>query len=216
MGELKENIFEIGSPDVDIMTSKNLPTIQQVKERYDIDFNDYAVAMYHPVTTEVDSMEVSVKEYVDALIESGKKYVVIYPNNDLGSSIIIKQYKRLEGNKNFKVFPSLRFEYFLVLLKKSQFIIGNSSAGIREAPYYGIPTINIGSRQNNRVNSGKIINCDSLKENIIEGINKAENLELPPVEIFGKGNSDQLFLNTLSQEEFWEISKQKQFKDFSA
>ena len=61
------------------------------------------------------------------------------------------------------LFRSLRFEYFLSLLKNAEFIIGNSSAGIREAEVFGIPSINIGSRQANRSNSDNIINVDDVK-----------------------------------------------------
>ena len=67
------------------------------------------------------------------------------------------------------------FEYFLTLLEHSEFIIGNSSAGIREAPYYGIPTINIGSRQRNRAQLPSVINCDCLAGYIIEIIKNIEN-----------------------------------------
>ena len=55
--------------------------------------------------------------------ESKKKYIVTYPNNDLGSDIILKEIKKISSNDNFTVIPSLRFEYFLTLLKNSSFII---------------------------------------------------------------------------------------------
>ena len=85
-------------------------------------------------------------------------YIIIFPNNDLGSSEILKGYEKLKNNSRFKIFPSLRFEYFLTLLKNAQFIIGNSSAGIREAPYYNVPIINIGTRQKNRaIQTGRTI-----------------------------------------------------------
>ncbi len=66
----------------------------------------------------------------------------------------------------FEYFLPLRFEYFLTLLKKAQFIIGNSSAGVREAPYYGLPIINIGTRQQNRALNADIINVDYQVESI--------------------------------------------------
>ena len=75
-----------------------------------------------------------------------KKYVIIYPNNDLGSDIIINELSKIKKNTNFKIFKTMRLTYFLTLLKNSDFLIGNSSAGIREAPFYGVYSINIGSR----------------------------------------------------------------------
>ena len=166
MGEIENNVFIIGSPDVDVMISKNLPTMVEVKERYEINFEKYAIAMFHPVTTEIKKMEQYANQFTDALIESNLQYIVIHPNNDLGSTSILNSYSKLKSLENFKFFPSLRFEYFLVLLKNSQFIIGNSSAGIREAPYYGLPTVNIGTRQQNRSLNNNIINKYNGKNEI--------------------------------------------------
>lgn len=213
MGEIEANIFIIGSPDVDVMLSKNLPTIDIVKKRYQIPFNDYAVVLFHPITTEVEFMSGYAKQFVDALLERPLNYVVIYPNNDMGSNLILMEYERLKNLDNIRIFPSVRFEYFLVLLKYSKFIIGNSSAGIREAPYYGLPTINIGTRQQNRAVHKDIINCSYSVQEIIQSIDKALNSNLEKIDLFGKGNSDLLFLECLKQEGFWGISKQKLFKD---
>jgi len=213
MGELEASIFTIGSPDVDIMFSNKLPALTEVKRYYQIDYDTYAVAMYHPVTTEIDTIETKANQFVEALIESGRNYVVIYPNNDLGSKHILKAYKKLQDNTRFKVFPSIRFEYFLTLLKKSKFIIGNSSAGVREAPYYGIPTINIGNRQLNRASSSKIINVPSDKNHILEALNNLSYSTEISNETFGNGNSAQLFLDSLESSNVWSINHQKQFKD---
>ena len=213
MGELPESIYSIGSPDVDIMFSKNLPSLEVVKEYYNIRFDDYAVAMFHPVTTEHDQMERYAKQFVEALVESKKNYVVIFPNNDLGSKIILEAYQTLKSHSNFRIFPSIRFEYFLTLLKKSQFIIGNSSAGVREAPYYGIPTINVGTRQANRVLLGSIINTSYNSKDILAAINTKKEVAIEKTEIFGKGNSAEAFLKTLLMEDVWKTNHQKQFMD---
>ena len=168
MGEIESSIYIIGSPDIDVMFSDELPSLERVKDYYQIPFENYAIVMFHPVTTEVQEMTKYVDNFVTALVNDHHNYVVIYPNNDLGSQCIINEYQKLRDNKRFRVFPSLRFEYFLTLLKNSQFIIGNSSAGIREAPYYGIPIINIGTRQHNRAIHADIINVDYSVKSIIE------------------------------------------------
>jgi UDP-N-acetylglucosamine 2-epimerase (hydrolysing) len=216
MGEMDSSIYEIGSPDVDVMFSASLPSFEEVSHYYDIPFSNYGIAMFHPVTTEEALMENAAKDFTKALLDSGHNYVVIYPNNDLGSHHILKAYESLNGHKNFRVFPSLRFEYFLRLLKSSQFIIGNSSAGIREAPYYGIPSINIGSRQQNRALNQEIVNV-SYEYNEILAVLKSNNIDrkYAPVNLFGAGRSDELFLKSLSEERFWNTNNQKVFKDLS-
>ena len=92
------------------------------------------------------------------MTKSLKNYVVIFPNNDTFSKIILSFIKKLKFFKNIKILPSLRFEFYLTLLKNSNFIIGNSSSGIREAPVYGVQTINLGERQKNRTDNNSIIN----------------------------------------------------------
>ena len=214
MGELDESIFTIGSPDVDIMFSDSLPDLEKAKEYYEITFDKYAVVMFHPVTTEAKYIEKYATDFVEVLLADTHNYVVVFPNNDLGSNAIIKAYEKLKNNSRFRIFPSLRFEYFLTLLKKSQFIIGNSSAGIREAPYYGLPIINIGTRQQNRSLHADIINVDYAKESIAEALQIIDAHEiLPSKSDYGTGNSAQLFLNSLLNTDIWQLNHQKQFKD---
>lgn len=215
MGEIASSIFTIGSPDIDIMFSNNLPNLLTVKKYYDIDFEKYAIVMFHPVTTEVNQMKYYAETFVKSLLEDNHNYVVIYPNNDLGSQFIIEEYQKLKNNSRFRIFPSLRFESFLTLLKNSQFIIGNSSAGIREAPYYGIPIINIGTRQQNRAVHADIINVDYSQKKITKALllinsHKVQNSNND----FGQGNSAQLFLYSLQNKNIWQINHQKQFRDF--
>lgn len=214
MGEIKSSIFTIGSPDIDIMFSNDLPSIQTAKEYYQIDFEDFAIVMFHPVTTEVNEMKQYTDNFITALQNDHHNYIVIFPNNDLGSQYIIDQYKILKDNPRFRIFPSLRFEYFLTLLKNAKFIIGNSSAGIREAPYYGIPIINIGTRQQNRALHADIINVDYTTISISNALQSIQNHKIQKTNIdFGNGNSAELFLNSLNSHQIWQINHQKQFSD---
>lgn len=213
MGESKDTIFIIGSPDIDIMMSDKLPSLSKVKEHYKILFNTYSIFCYHPITTELDRLEVDIKNTVSALLESNKKYVVIYPNNDPGSDVILNAILTLQGNKNFRILPSMRFEYFLTLLKNCEFIIGNSSSGIREAGIYGVPAINIGMRQMNRSKNKSIINVPPDKNKILNGIQSTEGKFFEKTFEFGDGNSTEMFFGTLKRGDIWKIPHQKQFVD---
>lgn len=217
MGELESSIHIIGSPDLDLMNPKTLPTLDFVKDYYEIPFDEYAIAMYHPVTTEYESIKDYIKNFVDALIKSEKNYVLIYPNNDLGTQEILEEYKRLEDKERFKTYPSLRFEYFLTLLKEAKFLIGNSSAGVREAPYYQVPTVDVGTRQNNRSQAKTITNVSHEVSEILEAILDSGNQEHHEIDFseFGLGNSDQIFLDLLLSDQLWIVDCQKQFQDLS-
>jgi UDP-N-acetylglucosamine 2-epimerase (hydrolysing) len=215
LGESDSNVFVIGSPDIDIMLSEDLPSLTKVKDRYDIDFNNYAICIYHPVTTELDELKKNIKEVVLAIEESKENFVIIYPNNDEGSNIILNEYDKLSYFSNVKIFPSIRFEYFLKLLKESKFIMGNSSSGIREAEVYAVPTINIGTRQDNRSFNKEIINVSENKFEILRAIEKVKSKKITSNFNFGKGESAKKFFDILSKNHIWRISPQKTFIDIN-
>lgn len=213
LGEPDDRIYVIGSPDIDLMNSNNLPSIADVKMRYKIDFSSYGIMIVHPVTTETEFLETHISELIEAVKLSNRNYVVIYPNNDPGNDIIIREYKASLSSEKFRVFPSMRFEYFLSLLKNANFIIGNSSAGIREAPHYGIPTIDIGSRQRNRGRSTTIIHSPFERSSILKSLDAIDDIPSVKGSSFGTGNSAELFMETLNDQAFWSSDMQKIFVD---
>lgn len=217
MGENSNSIYIIGSPDLDTMKSKSLPNINEVKKRYNIDFNEYGILLFHPVTTELSKLKTQVKKLCNSVKKIKKNFIVIYPNNDSGAKIILDEYSKLiKDNKNFKIYPSMRFEYFLTLLKHCKLIIGNSSAAVKEAPFYGVRTINIGSRQFKRSKSKSIINIGfdqkKITDNLIKNFNK--NIKITKSKEFGDGNASKKFIKIINKKNFFETNKQKIFKDF--
>ena len=114
-------------------------------------------------------------------------------------------------SKRHKIFKSIRFEYLVSLLKHSRFIIGNSSAGIYEAPIFGVPTINIGNRQNRRLKTRAIkdVEIDDLNSDKVESfINKYKKINK---RYYGKGNADKKFFKQIKKNKLWKISRQKYF-----
>lgn len=219
MGERKETIFVIGSPDIDIMNSPHLPDWPEVKRRYGVPFDDFALLIFHPMTTDLDNFPSATNQLLEAVLESDMNYAVIYPNNDPGSDVIFRAYEKIANHPRFALYPSLRFEYFLTMLKNARFMIGNSSAGIREAPYYGVPAINIGDRQNGRIKSDKVKSvwhCQCNKSDILDLIKiiSGSPERYQPVQPFGVGGSDNKFLEILSDpDKIWRTKPQKRFFD---
>lgn len=214
LGERSKNIYVIGSPDVDIILGKNLPSINDTKKRYNIIFKKYAILILHPVTTAVEKIKNELKVLYEVLVETKFNYIVLYPNNDSGSELIFDFIKKkLSKLKNFRILPSMRFENYLTLLKNSYFIIGNSSSGIMEAPYYGVATLNLGTRQFNRANLKSIYNLEYKKHQISKKIEyfSKKKIILKKIFYFGNGNSHLKFCRILDQKNFWLIDKQKVF-----
>ena len=213
MGESIESIHVIGSPELDIHYSDSGLNLDEVKSRYEIKFKEYGICIFHPVTTEIEKIKLQSKTLFNALKKSDKNFVVILPNNDPGSDLINKEIENLNINQ-FRIIPSMRFRYFSELLKHSSLIIGNSSLGVREAPFLGITSINIGTRQNNRALSKSVKHSFGLKTSeIVELINKNWNKRYKPHNGFGDGNSREKFINFLKNDKIWSKNTQKVFEE---
>ena len=133
-------------PELDAHKEENKALLEEVMVRYEIASTGRGIAIFHPVTTEQDSIAQQAKTLFDALDKTGKYYVVIMPNNDPGVKAIKKELDRLDKSR-FRILPSMRFKYFSCLLQNANILIGNSSTGVREAPFLGVPSVDIGTRQ---------------------------------------------------------------------
>jgi UDP-N-acetylglucosamine 2-epimerase (hydrolysing) len=215
LGEDPNAVYVIGSPDIDIMNSPDLPSLADVKAHYEIDFDQYGILAFHPVTTSLGSLQHEVRELREALLASGENWVAIYPNNDEGSSVILADYEAsFKDHPRVRMFPSLRFEATLVLLRHARVVVGNSSMGIREAPFYGTPTVNIGTRQDGRTQNPQIINVAAERDQVLQAIALATSRSaLRPVREWGQGDSDKRFRRLLERASLWQTPVQKIFRD---
>jgi len=212
MGENPETVYVIGSPDIDVMLSDQLPPLAEVRRRYEVVYDDYSILLYHPVVSELSTLKRNFGSVLRALKRSNRSFVVIYPNNDSGSDLIMKELESVRQDPRFRLIPSMRFEYFLTLLKHARTIVGNSSSGIHEAPVYGVPTINIGTRQLNRFHYASITNVPEDEERVLKAVRGA-NRSAPPSFHFGHGDSAKRFIQHLLAPELWRTCRQKQFRD---
>lgn len=211
LGERPDSVWLIGSPEVDIMLSDSLPSLESIKQYYEIPFDEYSILAFHPVTTELHTLRHQVDELCEAVALSGTNIVAIYPNNDQGSSVILERMLRLGSLPTVRLIPSLRFEAFQTLLKHARFIIGNSSSGVREAGVHGTPCINIGTRQSRRANGLNIIDTNPARDDILRAIGVVSSMPRAQSLSFGDGQSAQRFINSLLSDRLWKTSFQKVF-----
>jgi UDP-N-acetylglucosamine 2-epimerase (hydrolysing) len=215
LGEDPNTVYVIGSPDVDIMNSPDLPPLDEVKQHYEIGFDQYGILAFHPVTTSLGTLQRDVRAIQRAVLDSGENWVAIYPNNDEGSTIILAEYEAaFRDQPRVRMFPSLRFEATLVLLRHARVVVGNSSMGIREAPFYGTPTVNVGTRQDGRTQNPQILNVAPDYESVLAAIQQATSgPALRPVREWGHGDSDKRFRRLLERALLWQTPVQKSFRD---
>lgn len=211
LGEAPERVYNIGSPELDTHARPSGVTLEEVKARYAIPFNDFGIVIFHPVTSEQDSMAAQAKALFGALEASGRHFVVIAPNNDPGTDDIFAVIEALPQER-FRLIPSMRFNYFSELMKNASAMIGNSSAGVREAPFLGLPSLDVGTRQNNRAQSDSVMSCSPWeRDSIFKFIKENWAARNSPDDGFGIGKSSDQFVKTLCEKKFWQIGFQKDF-----
>ena len=215
LGEDSGRIYICGSPELDTHALPSGVSIEEVKLRYDISFEEYGIVIFHPVTSEVNTIGDQARLLFGCLEATRRSFVVIAPNNDPGTQAIYAVLEELPVER-FRLIPSMRFNYFSELMKNASIMIGNSSAGAREMPFLGKASIDIGSRQNNRALARSVHCCSAFDtlglSNLVEILwGKTFALD----KSYGDGNSAKKFVAYLQQKSFWEHSLQKKFKSVS-
>ena len=169
MGEEKHRVFNVGAPQIDDM--KKLTFKDSIlKKSFNINTkNPFILVVMHPVTEEYGLIQKQIRILMSSLNSIKYKKIWILPNIDAGADLI-KKIIIENRNSDSLIFKNLSRDIYLTLLKKTKFIIGNSSSGILEAPTYSIPAINLGRRQNNRIQAKNVINSDFDKKKIIKSI----------------------------------------------
>lgn len=201
LGENPDFVFNTGCPSIDIASEIN--TIKGLNfnpyQKYggvgsDPDLSiGYLVVMQHPVTTEYQNSRKHIEETLEAVNELNMPTLWFWPNVDAGAdgtSTGIRAFREYHKLKNVHFFKNMEGDDFLVLLNNAKALLGNSSVGIRECAYLGVPVINIGSRQNKRDRGHNVIDVDYNKNEIIDAVNTVlKNGKSETSAVYGGGNA---------------------------
>jgi UDP-hydrolysing UDP-N-acetyl-D-glucosamine 2-epimerase len=181
MGEVEESIFVTGCPSVDLArvvkeghTGPFDPFLKYAGVGSEFDASEgYIVVMQHPTTTEYDQSHEQIIETMEAVDSLDKHAFFFWPNVDAGSDLIskgIRQYREFDRLKRVYFYKNMSPEDFLRLLIGAECIVGNSSVGIRECAYLGVPTVNIGARQNRRDRAENVLDVEHDRQAIADAI----------------------------------------------
>lgn len=213
MGEPESAIHVLGSPELDFHAGPSGVSMAEVKAHYEIPFDDFGLVTFHPVTSEQATMGAQAQALFDALEASQKNFIVIAPNNDPGSEDIFKVLSALPKAR-FKQYPSMRFNHFSELMKNAACMVGNSSAGVREAPFLGLPSLDVGTRQTNRAQAGSVFSCSAFDTAKINDFLASQwGKPHAPDTGFGEGRAADRFVALLQDKAFWNQGLQKAFQD---
>jgi UDP-N-acetylglucosamine 2-epimerase (hydrolysing) len=213
LGEPPDSIHVIGSPELDFHAGFSGVSLGEVKARYEIPFADYGIVVFHPVTSEKSSIGEQSRSLFMALEGSGRSFVVISPNNDPGSEAIFSELAQLPSER-FRLIPSMRFAHFSELMKNAACLVGNSSAGVREAPFLGIPSLDVGTRQTNRALAPSVVTSSAYDSAAIASFLQTQwGQRYAPDPGFGEGRAADRFVQVLADPAFWARGLQKTFHD---
>ena len=177
LGEEPNRVYNVGAIGIDNVRKMSLLSKKELSEElgFAIAETDYAVVTFHPETLNNSNVKEQCQQFLDALSAfPDMKYIITKSNADEGADIINRMMEEYAAsNPNAFVVSSLGNLRYLSALKSASLVIGNSSSGIMESPYFRVPTINLGIRQRGRIQSECIINCEISTAEIIQAMQKA-------------------------------------------
>lgn len=174
LGEQPDRVFYVGALGVENIKRIPLMTKEEVENAVSFKLDESTILVtYHPVTLGNHTAEKDIKEFIGALEERRDLRVFFtMPNSDTGSRAIadaINEFVVNNGERSI-AYKSLGVKRYLSVMKYAGAVVGNSSSGLLEAPSFGIPTLNIGSRQKGRMAADSVYNCETDKASILNGL----------------------------------------------
>ena len=211
LGEEPESVFNTGCPSIDLAHKVKLdpafqddPLVKYGGVGADLNVeDDYIVVMQHPVTNEYEESRKHIAETLKAIDRLGVPTFWFWPNVDAGSdgtSKGIRSYREKNKINHIHFFKNMEPTDFLRLLANAECLIGNSSVGIRECAYLGVPVVNIGTRQNRRDRGYNTLDVGYNANEIQQAVTHWLNSERPESsEVYGGGNAGEIIADTLSK-----------------
>lgn len=203
LGEDPDFVFITGCPSLDLAKQIEQEDQQQATfnpiTKYggvgitELDLEKFIVVLQHPVTTQYEASRKQVETTLNAINDLGCSCLWFWPNVDAGSdgtSKGIRAFREKNPSSKIHFFKNMEPEDFLRLLLRSKCLVGNSSAGIRECSYLGVPVVNIGNRQQGRARGQNVMDVEHDTRAIQDAIRvQISNGRYPKEYIYGKGDA---------------------------
>ncbi|MBU2578325.1 UDP-N-acetylglucosamine 2-epimerase (hydrolyzing) [Patescibacteria group bacterium] len=174
MGEQPWRVHIVGAPGLDAIKQDNFTPRDEIIKKFNLDKKRANIlVVQHPDVIETENVVYHIRGTIDAVVDSGYRTIVIYPNMDAGGRKIVDVLKNYKRNPRISIFNNLVREDYLGLLNVVDVMVGNSSSGLIEAPSFKLPVVNVGDRQKGRMRAFNVIDVGYGKKEITKGINKA-------------------------------------------
>lgn len=161
MGEEAWRVQVVGDNHIDQIVSGEYTDSDTVRKRFDIEADEEPIILLlHPETTRLRDGYRDMCNVLEAVLEQQRRVIIVYPCSDHGYEDIISAIHDYENQPGFAVYKNIEAPDFWGLLSIAGVMIGNSSAGLIETPYFRIPAINVGERQRGREHGNNVIHCN--------------------------------------------------------
>lgn len=171
MGEERWRIHTVGAPGHDGITAQARHTKNDLAKKFQLDLSrPLILAVQHPVTSEISAAGGQMRETMEALRKLKVQAVVVFPNADAGSRKMIQVIERYRKLPFLRIYKNIPRDEFLSLMKFASVMLGNSSSAIIEAAAFGLPVVNIGTRQEGRERAKSVIDCGCDCAKIIKAV----------------------------------------------
>lgn len=173
LGEADWRITTVGAPGLDDILAGRYEPPDDTLDALEFDpGKPLILALQHPVTLQPERAGEQMRATLDAIDSFGSQVLLIYPNSDAGSAPIIDEIEARSFDESVRVEKSLPRERFLGVMAAADVMVGNSSSGIIEAPSFGLPVVDIGSRQETRERAANVLHAEHDVEAIREAIDR--------------------------------------------
>lgn len=215
MGEDPKFVFNVGCPRIDLVdeylrerrTGNGIDQdeffnkYKGVGGRFDLEKERFLLVLQHAVTTEYGVNRQHIEETLYTLYSLKMPTIMLWPNADAGSDEIakgIRTFRETHRPEWLHLFINLPVETYVKLMDMCACLVGNSSSAIREGAFIGVPSVNIGTRQNGRLIGNNVVNADYNREDIEEKIRmQLKNGKYPSSTIYGDGGAGRKIANIL-------------------
>ena len=220
LGEEPWRVTTCGAPGLDNLTSVDYLSRGALQDRLGLDLSvDPLLVTYHPVTLEYTDTSKQIDEFIRALDTVSAPIIITFPNSDTHNQDIVDAIVKFAASRaDVIAVPSLGLQGYFSTMRIAAAMVGNSSSGIIEAASFGLPVVNIGSRQAGRVRGANVIDVECAQEEIQRGIQCATSPEFRRVAStvinpYGNGNAAELIANTITHAPERAILLRKKFCD---
>jgi GDP/UDP-N,N'-diacetylbacillosamine 2-epimerase (hydrolysing) len=174
MGEDPARVYVVGAPGLDYLRRVEPVARTDLEADLELDLSKPLLLMtQHPVTTEVEEAAAQMRMTLEAVKEAGVQTVASYPNADSGGRAMIQVLEEYRSLSFMRIRQSLGQRRYASLLRYASAMVGNSSSGIIEAPFFGLPVVNIGSRQEGRQRAENVLDVPYDRTAIVQAIQTA-------------------------------------------